>query len=103
MILGQEVGKILKTSLVMTFLSASVLGKMDSDRNMDPTILVNKLPVDHIVKNIWLPAIFQSGSLEKGKKERRVPLTAWSSAASSILKWVNFEHIKVEINHIGWS
>ena len=84
-ILGQEVGKVLKTSLVMTSLSISVLGKTDSDRNIDPIILASKLPVDHIVRNVWLPVIFQSDSL---KKERRVPLTAGSSAVSSILEWM---------------
>eukprot|EP01035_Chromulina_nebulosa_P034573 gene34573-biopygen22499 len=47
-ILGQEVGKILKTSLVMTSLSISVLGRKDSDRNIVPIILASKLPVDHI-------------------------------------------------------
>eukprot|EP01036_Dinobryon_divergens_P024264 gene24264-32699_t len=82
-ILGQEVGKILKTSLVMTSLSISVLGRKDSDRNIVPIILASKLPVDHIVRNIWLPVIFQSDSL---KKERRVPLTAGLNSAPRLVE-----------------
>ena len=69
----------------MTSLSISVFGTTDSNRNIYPIILASKLPVDHIVRNIWFPVIQSDSMVEK--KARSVP-TAGSSSIFSILEWV---------------
>ena len=61
-ILGDRIGRIFKTSLVMTSLNVSVFGKTDSDRIIKPVVLAAKLPVDHIVDKIWIPSFHPSSA-----------------------------------------
>ena len=74
-ILGDRIGRIFKTSLVMTSLNVSVFGKTDSDRIIKPVVLAAKLPVDHIVDKIWIPSFHPSSA----------PLNA---TEKSMLKWL---------------
>jgi len=67
-ILGEDVGKILKTSLVMTSLNISVFGITDSSRATKPVVLASKLSVEHIVTKIWIPP-FNSSSKKTGKRD----------------------------------
>ena len=51
-ILGESVGKVFNTSLVMTSLNVSVFGITESGRRIIPVVLTSKLSVDHIVDKI---------------------------------------------------
>ena len=62
-ILGETIGRIFKTSLVMTSLSLSAFGKTDTGRIIIPVMLASKLPVDHIVDNIWIPSFHASSAV----------------------------------------
>ena len=62
-ILGERIGGIFKTSLVMTSLNLSVFGITDSERMIKPVVLASKLPVDHIVDKIWIPSFHVSSTL----------------------------------------
>jgi len=53
-ILGDRVGKVLNTALLMTSLNISVFGKTESDRTIVPVVLASKLPIDHVVDKIWI-------------------------------------------------
>ena len=48
-ILGERIGGIFNTSLLMSSLNLSVFGKSESVRIIKPVVLASKLPVDHIV------------------------------------------------------
>ena len=63
-ILGKEIGQELKSSLLMTSLAVSAYGDTDSDRPIRPVVLASKLPVDRIVKDMWVPS-FNSTSNSK--------------------------------------
>ena len=62
-ILGERIGGIFKTSLVMSSLNVSVFGIADSARVVMPIKLAPKLPVDHIVDKIWIPSFNVSTTL----------------------------------------
>eukprot|EP01035_Chromulina_nebulosa_P022916 gene22916-biopygen15191 len=62
-ILGESVGKVFNTSLVMTSLNVSVFGITDSGRRIIPVVLASKLSVDHIVDKIWIPFFHASSPL----------------------------------------
>jgi hypothetical protein len=74
-ILGERIGGIFKTSLVMTSLNLSVFGITDSERIIIPIELASKLPVDHIVDKIWIPS-FHVGS------------TLIDATEKSMLRWL---------------
>ena len=61
-ILGDSVGQVFKTSLVMTSLNVSVFGTTESDRIIKPIVLASRLPVDHIVNMMWLPSFAASST-----------------------------------------
>jgi hypothetical protein len=61
--LGERIGGMFNTSLVMSSLSISVFGITDAGRIIMPIELASKLPVDHIVDKIWIPSFHVSSTL----------------------------------------
>eukprot|EP01036_Dinobryon_divergens_P026583 gene26583-35251_t len=61
-ILGEEVGQELNSSLLMTSFAVSAFGATDSNRRIKPFVLASKLPVDRIVKDIWIPSFNSTSS-----------------------------------------
>eukprot|EP00597_Dinobryon_sp_UTEXLB2267_P018033 CAMPEP_0201112350 /NCGR_PEP_ID=MMETSP0812-20130820/77193_1 /ASSEMBLY_ACC=CAM_ASM_000668 /TAXON_ID=98059 /ORGANISM="Dinobryon sp., Strain UTEXLB2267" /LENGTH=473 /DNA_ID=CAMNT_0047375675 /DNA_START=346 /DNA_END=1764 /DNA_ORIENTATION=+ len=70
-ILGKEMGKILKSSLVMTSLSVSAFGITDSSRATRAVELASKLSVEHIVTKIWIPS-FNGSSKRTSKRDKAI-------------------------------
>ena len=101
-ILGDRVGRIFKTSLVMTSLDVSVFGKTDSDRIIKPVVLAAKLPVDHIVDNIWIPSFHASSAPLNAKEKSMLKWLAASMSAAPRLVEIMGKALKAKYSNT-WS
>eukprot|EP01035_Chromulina_nebulosa_P023318 gene23318-biopygen15360 len=79
-ILGERVGNVLKTSLVMSSLSVSVFEAIVCERRIVPIVLASKLSVDHIVDNIWIPSLPASYTIDATERA----MLKWLAASVSV-------------------
>ena len=95
-ILGESVGKVFNTSLVMTSLDVSVFGITDSGREIIPVVLASTLSVDHIVDKMWIPFFHNSSPLLDATERSMLKWLAASVSAAPRLVEIMGKALQVQ-------